>query len=108
MSTAVYTTAVFTIIESNVFQMWFAQLRDPKARARIDARIKRVKDGNLGDWKNVGGPINELRIDYGPGYRVYFARRGSAVILLLCGGEKHGQNADIRRAARILADFVED
>ncbi len=99
---------MFTVLESEVFKAWFSELRDRKARARIDARITRAKGGNLGDWKNVGGAINEMRIDYGPGYRLLFARRGAAVIVLLCGGDKRTQQADIRRAAQILADFEED
>ena len=106
--TTVYSHPMFTLIESGVFKAWFNGLRDPKARARIDARIKRAQGGNLGDWKNVVGPINEMRIDYGPGYRLYFARRGAAVIMLLCGGNKGTQQVDIRQAARILAHFVED
>ena len=98
---------MLTIIESRIFRTWFAGLSDPEARARIDARIKRAQGGNLGDWKNVGGQINEMRIDHGPGYRLYFARHGSSVILLLCGGSKRSQQTDIRRAAHILTDFVD-
>lgn len=81
-------------------------MRDRKARARIDARLARVRQGNLGDWKAFEG-IGEMRIDYGPGYRVYFARRGQVVIVLLCGGDKRTQDADIKRAKRMLSQLEE-
>jgi putative addiction module killer protein len=73
-------------------------LRDERARARIDVRIKRLALGNAGDVKPVGEGVSELRIDYGPGYRVYFAQRGSEIVLLLCGGDKRTQDRDIREA----------
>jgi putative addiction module killer protein len=76
-------------------------LRDPQAQARIDARIRRLSLGNFGDAKPVGGGISELRIDYGPGYRVYFAQRDLDVIVLLCGGDKRTQHTDIERAIEI-------
>jgi putative addiction module killer protein len=83
------------VIESAVFQAWISELRDQRARAKIAARISRVAQGNLGDWKPTQGAVSELRIDYGPGYRLYFTRRGSKLILLLCGGDKRTQPADI-------------
>jgi putative addiction module killer protein len=92
---------VFTVIESDVFKAWLANLR-----ARIDARLARVRLGNLGDWKGFEG-VSELRIDYGPGYRVYFTRRGEVVILLLCGGDKRTQSTDIKRAKRMIAELKE-
>lgn len=73
-------------------------MRDERARARIDVRIKRLALGNAGDVKPVGEGVSELRIDYGPGYRVYFAQRGSEIVLLLCGGDKRTQDRDIREA----------
>jgi putative addiction module killer protein len=84
---------------------WLASLRDIRARARIAARLDRLKAGNLGDTKPLRDGVSELRVDYGPGYRVYFGVVGFQVILLLCGGDKRGQSADIDRAVAYLADF---
>jgi putative addiction module killer protein len=75
--------------------------------ARIAARIDRLAIGNPGDVKPVGSGISEMRIDYGPGYRVYFVQRGSAVVVILCGGDKKTQAADIKRAVKIAADWKE-
>lgn len=97
---------MFTVLQTDVFQSWLANLRDPKARTRIDARLARLRQGNLGDWKAFEG-IGEMRVDYGSGYRVYFARRGQLVIVLLCGGDKRTQDADIKRAKRMLAQLKE-
>ena len=77
---------------------WFARLKDREARARVLVRIRRLSLGNAGDTKSVGGGVAELRIDYGPGYRIYFVRRGEALIVLLVGGDKSTQAADIRAA----------
>ncbi len=84
---------------------WLADLRDVRARARIVARINRLKAGNFGDCKTLQNGVSELRIDYGPGYRVYFSRVGKLIILLLCGGDKRTQETDIQRAIDYLADF---
>jgi len=73
---------------TNPFRKWLHALRDMRARARIRVRLNRVRLGNFGDAKPVGGGVSELLIPYGPGYRVYFARTGTAVVLLLCGGDK--------------------
>ncbi len=75
--------------------------------ARIAARIDRLALGNPGDVKSVGSGISEMRIDYGPGYRVYFAQRGAAIVVILCGGDKRTQAADIKRAIKIAADWKE-
>ena len=75
--------------------------------ARIAARIDRLALGNPGDVKPVGSGISEMRIDYGPGYRVYFLQRGSAVVVILCGGDKRSQAADVKRAIKIAADWKE-
>lgn len=79
------------------FSKWFSELRDVRAKARIQIRIDRVELGNLGDAKFFDG-IGELRVDYGPGYRVYFVKRGNTVVILLCGGEKSSQSKDIKNA----------
>jgi putative addiction module killer protein len=81
--------------------------RSPRspAQARINARIRRLSLGNPGDVKPVGSGVSELRIDYGPGYRVYFLRRGDILVVLLCGGDKRTQGADIKRAIEIAKDW---
>ena len=84
------------------FADWLAKLRDKKAAAIIATRIVRVQSGLPGDVKSVGGGVSELRIDYGPGYRVYFTRQGREIILLLCGGDKGTQAADIRTAKEMI------
>ena len=84
--------------ETDVYTRWFRRLRDRQARARIDIRIRRLSLGNPGDVRPVGAGISELRIDYGPGYRVYFVRRGRALVILLAGGDKSSQQRDIARA----------
>jgi putative addiction module killer protein len=86
------------IHQTEVYAAWFAALRDRQARARIDVRIRRLSLGNSGDVKPVGGGISELRIDYGPGYRVYFVQRGEQSIILLAGGDKRTQAQDIQAA----------
>ena len=91
--------------QTDVFADWVADLRDRNARARITVRIRRLSLGNPGDVKPVGSGVSEMRIDYGPGYRVYFVRRGDAVVILLCGGDKQSQDRDIARAM-VLAQEV--
>lgn len=87
------------------FANWLNRLRDRKAKTKIAVRIVRVEAGNLGDVKSVGGKVSELRINYGPGYRVYFTIRGEELILLLCGGTKGTQAKDIERAQQMVADL---
>lgn len=84
---------------------WLEALRDRQARARIQTRIDRLALGNFGDYRALDGGISELRIDWGPGYRVYFARVGSVVLLLLCGGDKTTQQKDIDHAKAYLQDY---
>ena len=84
--------------KTDVYVRWLDTLRDERARARVLARVERLLTGNAGDARPVGGGVSELRIDYGPGYRVYFVRRGQALVILLAGGDKGSQKADIRRA----------
>ncbi|MDE2695805.1 MAG: type II toxin-antitoxin system RelE/ParE family toxin [Chloroflexota bacterium] len=86
------------IRQTEVYARWFRRLRDREARARIDVRIRRLSLGNPGDVRPVGGGVSEMRIDYGPGYRVYFVQRGAALVVLLAGGDKDSQSRDIRRA----------
>lgn len=93
------------LIKSATFDAWFGDLRDANARARITARIRRLSLGNPGDAKPVGEGVSEMRIDYGPGYRVYFIRRGAFVAILLCGGDKSTQDWDIAQAKTIAAQW---
>jgi len=87
--------------KTEVFARWLDGLRDMRARARVQVRIERLASGHPGDAKPVGEGVSELRIDCGPGYRVYFTKRGSAVVILLAGGDKRTQAADIRTALRL-------
>jgi len=87
------------------FVEWLQSLGDRQARARIEARLARATVGNLGDVEPVGEGVLELRIDWGPGYRVYFARPGKVIVLLLCGGDKRTQQKDIKRAKSYFRDF---
>jgi len=89
------------IVETEVFRRWMNQLKDSIAKTRILARLKRTSMGNLGDWKAVGGGVAEMRIDHGPGYRVYFVRRGDLLIVILAGGTKRTQGADIAKSIEI-------
>ncbi|MBN1105905.1 MAG: type II toxin-antitoxin system RelE/ParE family toxin [Deltaproteobacteria bacterium] len=84
-----------------MFSQWFERLRDRRARARINTRIRRLSLGNPGDVKPVGEGVSEMRIDYGPGYRVYFAQRGKTLVILLAGGVKRTQDRDIRIAQEL-------
>lgn len=86
------------VLTTSVFDGWFAGLRDVRARVRIQARIDRAVLGHFGDCAPVGEGVSEMRIHYGPGYRVYFAQRGLEVVILLAGGDKSSQTKDIARA----------
>ena len=90
--------------QTDVFTEWFAGLRDREARARITVRIRRLSLGNRGDVRPVGSGVSEMRIDYGPGYRVYFVGRGDMVVVLLCGGDKRHQDRDIARALELAQE----
>jgi len=95
------------IIKSATFDRWLTKLRDVRARTRIQMRVDRLALGNPGDVKPVGEGISEMRIDYGPGYRVYFYQSGIAIIVLLCGGDKTTQDTDITNAKTIAARWKE-
>lgn len=96
---------MYQLQSSPVFDDWIENLRDRRGRARILARLEAVENGSLGDVKNVGDGIHEIRIHFGPGYRIYFAQKKQLVILLLCGGDKSSQARDIAKARRVLAGF---
>ncbi len=89
---------------SPAFDAWIADLRDIRAKAKIAQRLDRLRQGNPGDVKSVGGGVSELRIKHGPGYRIYVEFRGKVAVILLCGGDKSTQAADIARARKMVAD----
>ena len=91
--------------ELDRFSKWFGELRDGQAKAKILARVRRLSLGNAGDVKSVGQRVSEMRIDHGPGYRLYFTERGSSVVILLCGGDKSSQSRDIQIAHRLAAEL---
>lgn len=93
--------------QTEAFASWFERLKDRDAKARIAIRLRRLSLGNPGDVKPVGGGVSELRVDYGPGYRVYFCQRGPVLVILLCGGDKRTQRRDIEKA-RVLAMELEE
>jgi putative addiction module killer protein len=95
------------LVEAVEFSRWFEKLGDRRGRARITARLHRLAMGNPGDVKAVGNGISELRIDCGPGYRVYFIRQGDVVAVLLCGGDKGSQRRDITKARELAKAFRE-
>ena len=92
-----------TVLRTTEFSKWLEGLRDRTAVARIAARIDRLAQGNAGDVQPVGAGVSELRVDHGPGYRVYFKRRGQMLVVLLCGGDKRSQARDIAVAKALAA-----
>ncbi len=93
------------IRQTETYAKWFTRLRDLQARARINARIRRLSLGNPGDVKPVGEGVSKLRIDYGPGYRVYYLRNGPSLIILLAGGDKSSQQQDIQTALKLAREL---
>lgn len=91
--------------QTETYAAWFANLRDRTARARINIRLRRLSLGNFGDVKPVGGGVSELRIDYGPGYRVYFVQRGQNLVVLLAAGDKGTQSRDIATALELAQEL---
>lgn len=93
------------VIQSATFERWLQRLRDRRAVASINIRLANVRLGNLGDTRLVGSGISEMRIHYGPGYRLYFMREGETVVVLLCGGDKDTQKRDIQRAKQLAKEW---
>ena len=100
-----YNPSVIEIRRTEVFERWLRRLRDTQARRRITDRIQRLSSGNFGDVVSVGGGVSELRIHYGPGYRVYFAQQGQSIVVLLAGGDKDSQARDIRTAQDLAREL---
>ena len=99
---------MYAIKQTETFRRWERKLQDRIAKALIADRILRLSNGLFGDAASIGGGVHELRIHFGPGYRIYFQRRGSEIILLLCGGNKGTQDRDIRTARRLAAEWSHD
>ncbi|ABA72163.1 type II toxin-antitoxin system RelE/ParE family toxin [Pseudomonas fluorescens] len=95
------------ILRSSTFSSWLVKLADSRARMRIQVRIDRMAEGNFGDVKAIDEGISEARIDYGPGYRVYFMQQGRQLVILLCGGDKSSQSRDIKQARLIAESWQE-
>lgn len=104
-SHVLYKGQTLHLLETDKFHSWLGSLKDRRAMARIVDRLKRASNGNFGDVKSVGSGVSEMRIDYGPGYRVYFFRRGKELVVLLCGGDKKSQNSDIAAAVRMKEEI---
>lgn len=100
-------SSMFTLIRSSHFDEWLSALADQRGKARILARLNSVALGNFGDCEPVGEGVSEMRVHFGPGYRVYFVRKGATVYLLLTGGDKGTQRRDIERAKEIAREFKE-
>lgn len=98
---------MYEIRRTDTFSKWLDRLRDARARVRVLSRLTRAEDGNLGDTKPVGESVSEMRIDYGPGYRIYFTKQRKTIIVLLVGGDKSSQEQDIRRAIQLARDLEE-
>ena len=100
-----YSVRVFEILQTELFAQWFAKLRDPMAQARINVRIRRLSLDNPGDVQPVGAGVSELRIDYGPGYRIYYIKQNQTILVLLVGGDKRTQDNDIQQAIDLAKQF---
>lgn len=96
---------MFTVLQTEDFRDWLDALKDTKAQLRIAARLRLAEAGNLGDWKSVGDGLSEMRVDVGPGYRLYFTRRQNVLIVMLAGGDKSTQARDIKRAQKLLTQL---
>ena len=94
----------YEVAETEEFRNWRESLRDSQAKHRIQARIDRLISGNFGDWKTEAGEVRAMRVDYGPGYRLYYVVRGGNVVFLLCGGDKSTQTADIKKAVALAEE----
>ena len=99
--------SMYIVLRSDEFDKWLVKLKDAKGKARIVTRIKSAELGNLGDVKPIGEGVSEMRVHFGPGYRLYFTRRGQALIFLLVGGDKSSQSRDIQKA-KALAKTIEE
>ena len=103
-----YNKTMYTIRQTEEFVAWLDDLKDQRVQVRIAARLRQVEAGNLGDWRPIEGDVSEFRVDFGPGYRLYFTRRDRIFIVMLAAGDKSSQKRDIRRALKLAAELGED
>ena len=96
---------MYLVRQTEEFVAWLDDLKDKRAQVRIAARLRQAEAGNLGDWQPIEGDVSELRVDYGPGFRLYFVRRGRVIIVMLNAGDKSSQKRNIRRALKIAAQL---
>jgi putative addiction module killer protein len=99
---------MFTIRQTEEFVTWLDALGDKRAQVRIAARLRQAEAGSLGDWQPIEGEVSEMRVHYGPGYRLYFVRRGRVIVIMLNAGDKSSQKRDIRRALKLAAELGND
>ena len=99
---------MYTVFQTEAFVAWLDGLKDKRARLRIAARLRQAEAGSLGDWQPIEGEVSEMRVHFGPGYRLYFVRRGRVVVVMLNAGDKSSQKRDIRRAVKLAAELGDD
>lgn len=99
---------MFTVLQTEEFVAWLDALKDKRAQVRIAARLRQVEAGSLGDWQPIESEVSEMRVLFGPGYRLYFVRRGRVIVLVLNAGDKSTQRRDIRRALKLAAELGDD
>ena len=103
-----YIRAVFTVFQTEAFVAWLDALKDKPAQVRIAARLRQAEAGSLGDWQPIAGEVSEMRVHYGPGYRLYFVRRGRMIVVMLNAGDKSTQKRDIRHALKLASELGDD
>jgi putative addiction module killer protein len=99
---------MFTVFQTEEFVAWLDALKDKRAQIRIAARLRQAEAGSLGDWQPIEGEVAEMRVHFGPGYRLYFVRRGRVIVVLLNAGDKSTQKRDIRRALKLASELEDD
>jgi putative addiction module killer protein len=103
-----YIVVMYIVRQTEEFVAWLDELKDKRAQVRIAARLRQAESGSLGDWQPVEGEVSELRVHYGPGYRLYFVRRGKIIVVMLNAGDKSTQKRDIRRALKLATELGDD
>lgn len=103
-----YNSRMFTVRQTEEFVAWLDALKDKRAQIRIAARLRQAEAGSLGDWQPVEGEVSEMRVHYGPGYRLYFVRRGRVIVVMLNAGDKSTQKRDIRHALKLATELGDD
>jgi putative addiction module killer protein len=103
-----YSGTVFTVRQTEEFVAWLDALKDRRAQLRIVARLRQAEAGSLGDWQPVEGEVSEMRVHFGPGYRLYFVRRGRVIVVMLNAGDKSTQKRDIRHALKLASELGDD